>query len=70
MEPVMMKFRVNSDLKLFDKAVKCLAKGDRALNGANPELSEKYFTEALAVIKKNRLFKQALEYYAHSETLI
>ena len=32
-------------------------------------LKEKYFTEALAVIKKNRLFKQALEYYSHSEPL-
>ena len=53
----MMKFRVNSDLKIFDKAVKALAKGDRALGGSNIEVSERYFTEALSVIKKNRLFK-------------
>ena len=69
MDPVLMKFKVNLDLKVHDKAVKKLAKGDRALNGASPELSEQYFTEALTVIKKNRLFKQALEYYAHSEDL-
>jgi hypothetical protein len=56
-------------LKVYDKAVKKLAKGDHALNGANPQLFEQYFTEALTVIKKNRLFKQALEYYAHSENL-
>ena len=69
MDPVLMKFKVNLDLKVYDKAVKKLAKGDLALSGADPELAEKYFTEALAVIKKNRLFKQALEYYAHSEDL-
>lgn len=65
-----MKFRVNSDLKLFDKAVKKLAKGERALNGSNTELSEKYFAEAMTVIKKHRLYKQALDYYSHSEILI
>jgi hypothetical protein len=66
----MMKYRVNSDLKQFDKAVKKLAKGDKKLGGSNPELSEKYFTEALGVIKKNRLYKQALDYYAHNEELV
>jgi hypothetical protein len=35
-----MKFKVNLDLKVYDKAVKKLAKGDNALNGGNPELSE------------------------------
>ena len=70
MDPVMMRYRVCVDLKDFSRAVKKLAKGDRELKGANPELAEKYFTEALTVIKKHRLFKQALDYYSHSETLI
>lgn len=29
MDPVLMKFKVNLDLKVFDKAVKKLANGDR-----------------------------------------
>ena len=29
MDPVMMKFKINMDLKLFDKAVKKLANGDK-----------------------------------------
>lgn len=65
----MMKFKINMDLKLFDKAVKKLAKGDKMLNCANEELSNTFFNEAIQVIKKNRLFKQALDYYSHSEAL-
>jgi hypothetical protein len=45
------------DLKLYEKAVKSLAKGDKALGDSNPELQEAYFTEALVLIKKHRLFK-------------
>jgi len=62
----MMKFRVNLDLKQYEKAVKTLAKGDKQLNGSNPELTEKYFAEALTLIKKHRLFKQALDFYSHN----
>ncbi len=56
----MQKFRVNVDLKRFEKAVKNLAKGDKELGEGNPELRETYFSEALTLIKKHRLFKQAL----------
>ena len=41
-----MKYKIHTDLKQYDKAVKKLAKG-----------GEKYFEEALGVIKKHRLFK-------------
>jgi hypothetical protein len=51
------------DLKLYEKAVKSLAKGDKVLGESNPELQETYFSEALILIKKHRLFKQALSYY-------
>ena len=39
MGPVMMKYKINSDLKQYDKAVKKLAKGDKDLAGSNPELA-------------------------------
>lgn len=47
-----MKFRVEHDLKNFEKALEMLA-----LCG------EEHFAEALEVTKKNRLFKQALTLY-------
>jgi hypothetical protein len=47
-----MKFRVWMDLKNFPKALKKIAKG-----------GEKYFPEALALIQKHRLYKQALSCY-------
>ena len=47
MDPVMMKFKINMDLKLYDKAVKKLAKGDKHLGEGKEELREKYFNEAL-----------------------
>ena len=52
LDPVYMKFRIHSDLKHYDVAVKMLAEG-----------GEKYFEEALVIIKKHRLYKQALEFY-------
>ncbi len=59
----MQKFRVNLDLKQYEKAVKALAKGDKKLCDSNPDLQETYFNEALSLIKKHRLFKQALSFY-------
>ena len=70
MDPVMMRYRVCIDLKDYPRAVKKLAKGDRDLNGSDSPLAEQYFTEALTVIKKHRLFKQALDFYSHNEVLI
>ena len=65
MDPVLMKFKIHSDLKQFEKAVKKLSQGDKdATDGA---LKEKYFNEVLVFIKKNRLYKQALEFYSHNE---
>lgn len=69
MDPVMMKFKIHVDLKQYDKAVQKLAKGDKILGETHPELREQYFEEALQLIKKNRLFKQAFEDYSHSESL-
>jgi hypothetical protein len=58
MDPVMMKFKIHLDLKQFDKAVKKLAQGDKELaSDSSPEIREKYFEEAIQLIKKNRLFK-------------
>ena len=54
-----MKFKVHNDLKQYEKAVKKLAKG-----GA------KYFDESMAVIKKQRLYKQALEFYKDQPELL
>lgn len=70
MDPVMMKFKIHMDLKQFEKAVKKMAKGDKGLSDAATEIREKYFEEALTVVKKNRLFKQALNYYSHNEGLV
>jgi elongator complex protein 1 len=52
MDSVKMKSKIHIDLKQFDKAVKKLSQG-----------GEPYFEEALTIIKKQRLFKQALEFY-------
>lgn len=46
LDSIQMKYRVHLDLKQYDKAVKKLAKG-----GAQ------YLDEALAIVKKHRLFK-------------
>jgi len=58
LDPVLMKFKIHLDLKLYDKAVKKLAKG-----GA------KYLDQALEVVRKHRLYKQALDYYGHDQEL-
>ncbi len=59
----MQKFRVNLDLKQYEKAVKALAKGDKKLGDSSPDLQATYFNEALSLFKKHRLFKQALSFY-------
>jgi len=53
MDPVDMKFKIHMDLKQYDQAVKEITKGGLAK-----------FDEAITVVKKHRLFKQAMEYYA------
>ena len=60
MDPVLMRYRVNLDLKRFDKAVKKLAQGG----------TEEHFELALPLIKKHRLFKQALTDFSHSPELV
>lgn len=59
LDPIYMKFKIHLDLKQFDKAVKKLAKG-----GAQ------YFDEAMVVVRKQRLFKQALEYFKDDPKLL
>ena len=59
LEPEYMKYKIHLELKNYDKAVKKLAKA-----------GEQYFEEALVLIKKNRLFKQALDYYTHDNGLL
>lgn len=59
LDPIYMKFKIHLDLKQFDKAVKKLAKG-----GAQ------YFDEAMVVVRKQRLFKQALEYFKDDSKLL
>jgi len=41
-----MKFKVHSDLKQYDEALKMISEG-----------REQYFEEALALTKKHRLYK-------------
>ena len=41
MDPIKMKFKIHNDLKSYEKAVKCLAKG-----------GEKYLDESMEIIKK------------------
>jgi elongator complex protein 1 len=59
MDPVYMKYKIHIDLKQYEKAVKMLVPG-----------GEKYFEEALSVIKKHRLFKQAMLYYQEQPELV
>lgn len=59
MDPIYMRYKIHSDLKQYDKAVKMLVDG-----------GDKYFEEALQVIKKHRLFKQAMNYYASQPELL
>lgn len=69
MDPVLMRFRIHLDLKHYETAVKKLARGDRSLSETHPEVREAYFEEALALVKKHRLFRQALDFYSHSQPL-
>jgi len=48
-----MKFKVHFDLKNYSKALKKLTKSN----------DDTHFEEAVQLIKKQRLFKVALEYY-------
>jgi elongator complex protein 1 len=59
MEPEYMKFKVQNDLKEYDLALKEISKAD-----------PKYFKEALSMIKKQRLYRQALRYYADQPDLL
>lgn len=52
MDPEYMRFKVQYDLKEYDLALKEICQAD-----------QKYFKEALAMIKKQRLYRQALRYY-------
>jgi len=47
------RFKIHFDLKQFDLALESLSKSD----------SDDHFNEAVALIKKQRLFKQALVCY-------
>jgi len=58
MEPEYMKFKVQYDLKEYDLALKEISQAD-----------DKYFDEALAMIKKQRLYRQALRYYSDKPEL-
>ena len=52
MDPDFMKYKIESDLKNYEKALEMIAKS-----------GNKFFEESLALIKKQRLFKQALVLY-------
>ena len=52
MDPDFMKYKIESDLKNYERALEMIAKS-----------GNKFFEESLALIKKQRLFKQALELY-------
>lgn len=51
MDPVYMRFNIQNDLNNYEKALEEISSGDQ------------YFDEALALIKKQRLYKQALALY-------
>ena len=55
LQPVMMKFRIECDLKEFERALIVLA---------SDKEGEEHFEQALQVVRKNRLFKQALKLYS------
>jgi|TARA_B110000285_G_C15049305_1_gene576098 hypothetical protein len=46
MDPDFMKYRIESDLKNYEKSLQMIAKS-----------GEKFFEESLTLIKKQRLFK-------------
>ena len=58
MDPQYMKFKIQFDLKEFDLALLEISKAD-----------DKYFDEALSMIKKQRLYRQALRYYSEKPEL-
>ena len=52
-----MKFTVYCDLKQFEKAIETVA-----------QFGDKYFSEAMVIVKKQRLYKQAMNlYYANND---
>lgn len=55
--PHYMQFKIQYDLKDYESALECLAKSEE----------EAHFEEALVMIKKQRLFKQALRCYAAAD---
>ena len=58
MDPIHMKYRIQLDLKNYEAALNMIAQG-----------GEQHFEEALGLIKKQRLFKQALALYEADEDL-
>lgn len=58
MDPILMKYRIQLDLKNYETALNMIAQG-----------GEQHFEEALGLIKKQRLFKQALALYEDDEDL-
>jgi elongator complex protein 1 len=59
MEPEYMKFKVQYDLKEYELALQMISQAD-----------VKYFKEALAMIKKQRLYRQALRHYKDHPDLL
>ena len=59
MEPQYMRFKIQFDLGEFEKALSEISKAD-----------PKYFSESLAMIKKQRLFRQALRAYSDQSDLL
>ena len=58
MDPLYMQYTIQSDLKNYSEALSIISKG-----------GDKYFTESLAMVKKQRLFKQALSDYEYNPEL-
>ena len=59
MDPQYMRFKIQYDLKQFDLALLEISKAD-----------DKYFNEAMTMIKKQRLYRLALRYYSEKPDLI
>ena len=53
-----MHFKIHYDLKDYETALECLSKSSE----------EKHFDEAIQLIKKQRLFKQAIGHYAKDKS--
>ena len=53
-----MKFKIETDFKNYEKALQIIVEG-----------GQKYFEKALELIKKHRLYKQALDLYKHDAEL-